>query len=340
MKKNTTADFDENYGLNQIYSIPSINLDQEKQLVKQLENSRQTLCLTSLSSLFIMRNLLKLFSETIRTGKVSDKEFNVANNDSKKKRAILTLLPKVNKELSLLAAEMAEQHNPAKTCFAEIAEKGAKLIQTAQVRYRYLITLGKDFIKSAKLANGADMKEIQMLADKISAAHEDYFKRRNDLIIPFLKRIESVAKKHSHCGLKREEIINIGALGLIDAADKFDSERGTKFITYAYNWINQKVGRAVKYEVPLVYYPERWQKKYYEVQDAAKKYEVQFSRMPGSFEELAKFSGFSVKEIIDHFKKPTFHSFNKRVKNEDGEECEMIDLFPDERELPPSEFEE
>ncbi len=70
-------------------------------------------------------------------------------------------------------------------------------------------------------------------------------KARQRLIEKNLRLVVSVAKKYRGYGLPFEDLIQEGNVGLIKAVEKFDSDRGFRFATYATWWIRQAVGRAV-----------------------------------------------------------------------------------------------
>lgn len=56
--------------------------------------------------------------------------------------------------------------------------------------------------------------------------------------------VHKLAHRYAWCGAPLEDLVAEGFLGVQIATDRFDPERGVKFITYAHHWIRGKVQKA------------------------------------------------------------------------------------------------
>ena len=84
-------------------------------------------------------------------------------------------------------------------------------------------------------------REIE-LASRIKNGDMD---ARNELIRCNLRFVVDVARRYRYRGLGLAELISAGNMGLISAAERFDGDRGYKFISYAVWWVRQSILQGI-----------------------------------------------------------------------------------------------
>lgn len=87
----------------------------------------------------------------------------------------------------------------------------------------------------------------------LSRAHElelarDWRDTRNQdsldtLVSAYLRLVASIAGKYARFGLSKDDLVQKGVFGLLQAAQKFDPERGFRFGTYAAWWVRAAIQR-------------------------------------------------------------------------------------------------
>ncbi|MDR2133923.1 MAG: RNA polymerase sigma factor RpoD/SigA [Treponema sp.] len=68
---------------------------------------------------------------------------------------------------------------------------------------------------------------------------------REKLVNANLRFVVNVAKKYQGQGMPLSDLISEGNIGLLQAVDRFDSEKGYHFISYAVWWIRQAILKAI-----------------------------------------------------------------------------------------------
>lgn len=81
--------------------------------------------------------------------------------------------------------------------------------------------------------------------EEFELAKEHTQESLNKLVNHNLRFVITVAKQYQGQGLPLEDLISEGSLGLMKAAERFDPDRGFKFISYAVWWIRQSIVAAI-----------------------------------------------------------------------------------------------
>lgn len=97
------------------------------------------------------------------------------------------------------------------------------------------------------------LKEINRIP-LLTREEEEHFAReaargdegaKNRLIRANLRFVVNVAKKYQNQGLPLSDLISEGNIGLMNAIERFDVEKGYHFISYAVWWIRQAILKAI-----------------------------------------------------------------------------------------------
>jgi RNA polymerase primary sigma factor len=102
-----------------------------------------------------------------------------------------------------------------------------------------------------------------------------------DLIRDNLPFVVSVAHEYRHFGVPFEDLLNEGNLGLIEAARRFDGQRGVKFTTYAIWWIRKYILKALSDQSTLVRIPDHRKRAIQEIHDQGAALERRLGRRAG-----------------------------------------------------------
>lgn len=99
----------------------------------------------------------------------------------------------------------------------------------------------------ATLAYIKEIKDYPKLTveEEISLFNENTNSSRNKIIKSNLRFVTQVAIKYQGMGIDLEDLIAFGRIGLIEALDKYDIERGTRFITCAAWYIRAEIQKAL-----------------------------------------------------------------------------------------------
>jgi len=78
---------------------------------------------------------------------------------------------------------------------------------------------------------------------------------RERLVVSHLRLVVAMAREYGEVGLDLVDLIQEGNIGLIEAVDRFDLERGARLSVYARWWIRQAIGTAIERHAQVIRIP-------------------------------------------------------------------------------------
>jgi RNA polymerase sigma-B factor len=129
--------------------------------------------------------------------------------------------------------------------------------------------------------------------------HEDGdLHAREKLIEQYMSLVRSLARRYSYRGEQLEDLVQIGAIGLIKAIDRFDLERGVELTTYATPNIIGEIKRHFRDKGWSVRVPRGLQELNVQLSRLIEQLTVQLGRSP-TIAELSKASGSTEEEVLE-----------------------------------------
>ncbi|ACO04136.1 MAG TPA: RNA polymerase sigma factor RpoD/SigA [Persephonella sp.] len=120
-------------------------------------------------------------------------------------------------------------------------------------KYEEGITYYLNSISKIPLLSPEEEKEI---AKKAKEGDKEALEK---LIKSNLRFVVNVAKNYTGYGIPFQELISAGNIGLIEAAKRFDPERGVRFISYAIWWIKQSILQTIQSQKDIIKIPQKTQ---------------------------------------------------------------------------------
>ena len=121
---------------------------------------------------------------------------------------------------------------------------------------------------------------------------------REKLIEQYMSLVRSLARRYSYRGEQLEDLVQIGAIGLIKAIDRFDLERGVELTTYATPNIIGEIKRHFRDKGWSVRVPRGLQELNVQLSRLVEQLTVQLSRSP-TIPELAKAAGVEEEQVLE-----------------------------------------
>ena len=127
---------------------------------------------------------------------------------------------------------------------------------------------------------------------------EGDLRAREQLIEQYMPLVRSLARRYSYRGEQLEDLVQIGAIGLIKAIDRFDLDRGVELTTYATPNIVGEIKRHFRDKGWSVRVPRGVQELNLRLSRLVEQLTVQLARSP-TISELAKAAGVEEEAVLE-----------------------------------------
>jgi RNA polymerase primary sigma factor len=136
-------------------------------------------------------------------------------------------------------------------------------------------------------------EEERILGRRIQAGDQEALRR---LVECNLRFVVAYAKRYRGLGLAYLDLIHEGTLGLMEAAKRFDPERGVKFISYAVWWVRQAIFHALSEHARVFRLPQKLSGQVSKVEGMRDRLARELERPPTT-EELARKAELSPEQV-------------------------------------------
>ena len=171
--------------------------------------------------------------------------------------------------------------------------------------------------------------------ERIERAERTIEEGKTRLIQANLRLVASVAKRYMGRGLQFLDLVQEGNIGLMNAVDKFEYQRGYKFSTYATWWIRQRMTRALADQATTIRVPVHMHESIQKLKRASARLVQRYGRPPTVWELAGhvELSEARTQEMMEYLKEPA--SLEMLVG--EHEDTKLGDLIEDRTVPPPYE---
>ncbi|KAK8708852.1 hypothetical protein V6N13_059888 [Hibiscus sabdariffa] len=152
------------------------------------------------------------------------------------------------------------------------------------------------FLKGPETTQLLIAKEESELIIQVQVELRSGNKSREKLIYANFRLVVHVAKQYQGRGLNLQDLLQEGSMGLIKSVEKFKSQAGCRFATYAYWWIRQTISKSIIQHSRTIRLPENVYSLLGKVVNAKRSYIREGNRRP-SKAELASRVGITVEKL-------------------------------------------
>jgi RNA polymerase primary sigma factor len=119
---------------------------------------------------------------------------------------------------------------------------------------------------------------------------------RQRLVECNMRLVINIARSYRHKSVALEDLIQEGAIGLMQAAERFDPDRGFRFSTYATHWVRQAIGRAIDNKAKAIRIPAHVAQSMRRIERERVKLAAELGHDP-TVEEIAEAMGITVQKL-------------------------------------------
>jgi RNA polymerase primary sigma factor len=186
----------------------------------------------------------------------------------------------------------------------------------------YSLLSREDEIRLADIIHGGTLEEREKAMDEMVQSN--------------LRLVVKIANEFMGRGVPKHDLISEGNIGLMTAAEKFESGRGAKFSTYSTWWIKQAMRRAIAEQSRTIRIPIQSAEKMNRILRKRDEMTKEFGRIP-SDQEIADQLNLSRRTVSElRLSQFTTSSLNDPLIA--GEDGEVIDVVADKHGLPPDKL--
>ena len=319
------ADLVDTY-LKSVGRYPMLKIEEEQEFVRMLEEGKAALKEIALSSPLAIPRILAL-GQNIKDGHVKAPDvlrFPGEWRDSFE-TDFMRLYNRLKRQLAQKSIDRAN---------ATLREMSLSFREVEKIIKKILV-FGKQLERghgSEAVKAGFDEEHLKELVKRIEREDERVKFAKDELIKANLRLVVSIAKKYVNRGLTLLDLIQEGNIGLMKAADRYESGKGTKFSTYSTWWIRQRITRAILDQARTIRLPVHLIEESTRISRIYAKFMREKGREP-SAEEVAQIMGLSVvrvNEILRAIQEPV--SLETPILSE---EKELKDVIIDEKAASP-----
>jgi RNA polymerase primary sigma factor len=172
-------------------------------------------------------------------------------------------------------------------------------------------------------------REQQRVIKRGRRAYDRFFNANLRLAVYVAKQYASRASS-----MTLDDLVQEGCIGLSRGIEKFDSERGYKFSTYAYWWIRQSISRAIEMQDRMIRMPINSMQQITKVRRFMTQYQIKHGCMP-THKQCCEVSGMSLETYKNCLQVAgDCFSLDDVASTQLGRDTPLKELIADDRQLP------